>query len=67
MWTHATLRPLRRRRCTAASMAAHVEPQPRMQQLGVVVADDRQRRDVVGDAGDLGGAQVDHRWWFSGV
>ena len=37
-WTHATLRPSRRRRCTAASIAAHVEPQPRTQQVGVVAS-----------------------------
>ena len=60
MWTHATLRPAPPRRCTAASIAAHVEPQPRTQQLGVLVADDLERRDVVGDGGDLGGPQVDH-------
>ena len=33
---------------------------PDDEQLGVVVADDRQRRDVLGDGRHLGGAEVDH-------
>ena len=60
-WTQATLRPARRRRCTAASIGGpRRAPAERRSSVGVLVALDLDRRDVGGDRGDLGGPQVDH-------
>ena len=56
----ATCRPAARTRRTASLIAPQVLAPAEHEQLGAVVVVELDRRDVVGDAGDLGGADAHH-------